>query len=118
MSLCLHIFPAISCVAFYLLWIRMLENGTLWYMISAVQKAEFASGRALRTTYVHVRGVDDAIALLVAFFDPVTSGKDSGAWMLVLDFLSSLQVATIWLCIEGLRKGNKSRWITLYEPYP
>lgn len=108
MATYLYFFLGLSLVSLYLLWVVMLQNGTLGDMFSAALGGNFENGKTLRTRYVGIPGIDTAIALLVAFFDPVTNGIDTGSRILVLDFLSTLQTVGSWLTVEALRKGNSS----------
>ncbi|ORY03477.1 hypothetical protein BCR34DRAFT_605215 [Clohesyomyces aquaticus] len=96
----------------------MAYNGTLVALFRASWTAAFADARPLRTTYIGIPSLDFAISVLVAFFDNIVDREDEGAWLLIFNFEVVLQVATLWVMVEGSRKGQNERKISLYFLWP
>jgi len=107
-------FLALSAIGFVLLWPMMIYNGTLVGLLKAAWNGSFADGDTLLIKYTYVWPVDFTISVLVAFFDGQIDGRDNGTWMLMLDLLAVLQTATLWVTVEGSRKGNSKTILRLY----
>ena len=105
----LMVLPVVACVAFYTLWILMLENGTVTAMGKAVRQQRFADGTTLRTVYLGLAPIDYALSTLVAFTYYPTNGDDERTRLLYIDILSTLQTAHLWCLVDGLRSGRKSK---------
>ncbi len=102
------LFPTLSVIAFYLLWVLMLQNGTIDAMDNAVRRQRFADGTPLQTVYSGFAPLDHALATLVAFTYYPTEGTDQNTRFLYIDILSTLQTAHLWCLVEGLRSGRTS----------
>ena len=102
-----YAFPALSLLGLYLLWIVMLQNGTIDGLNEATSSGSFRHGRELLTTYLRVPLLDGPISTVVAFFDGQTDGSDPGRRLLMVDFLGTLQTVTLWTLVESLRIEKK-----------
>ena len=107
-------------LAIFLLWGISLVNGTIQALMLAVWNGRFGTaGIALKTDYTGIPLVDYPIALLVAFFFYGTNGYDEGYQLFLFDAYSTLQSAFVWLYVEMLRPGHKSKWINRFvHPSP
>lgn len=87
-------------------------NGTVKALLLAVWHGGMGRGGVvLKTDYTGFPPLDYPIALLVAFFFYGTNGYDEGYQLFLLDAYTVLQPAFVWLYVETLRPGNKSKWI-------
>ena len=104
-------FRCLAFLAIFLLWGVSLLNGTVKALLLAVYNGELGKGGfVLRTDYIGFPPLDYPIALLVAFFFYGTNGSDEGYQLFLVDAYSTLQPAFIWLYVETLRPGKKSKW--------
>ena len=101
-------FIVLSVTGFGLLWGTMYWNGTLDTMIEAKEEGYLPDGRSLRLHYTGFPLLDSPLAILVIFFDGVTSGLDPGPRMLMMDITAMLQAPALWVLIESRRKGQTS----------
>ncbi|KAK8115728.1 hypothetical protein PG984_012230 [Apiospora sp. TS-2023a] len=107
-------FGALASVAFILLWGVSLWNGTVTAMVRAAWVGQLDGQTALRTSYTGFFPVDFVLSLLVAFFFYGTNGSHPGFQLFLVDAYATLQVAFVWLYIEGSRAQPRS-W-TLRNP--
>ena len=113
------LFPLLSLLGFYNLWIRMLLNGTIDALDHATKTGAFPDGHPLLNTFFGIPPVDNAIATLVGFFDGMTNGSDPGSRLLYIEAVSTLQVAILWLMTEALRTdGRKFTKLLMYDSQP
>ena len=103
------VFPVLSMIGVYLLWVIMWENGTIGALEKAVYQQQFADGTPLQTVYTGFTAIDHALSTLVAFTYYPTDGTYRNARLLYIDILSTLQTAQLWCLVEGLRLGRSSR---------
>ncbi|KIX09425.1 uncharacterized protein Z518_00505 [Rhinocladiella mackenziei CBS 650.93] len=105
------IFPILSAIFFYLLWVVMYQNGSADAMNAAVEAASLPNGMALKVRYTGIPPIDGLLAILVAFTYPVTDGHDKASWLLMVDIVSTLQTGLLWAYMESLRFGRKTAWM-------
>lgn len=109
-------FRLIAALGAVLLWGIMLYNGGVKAMVLAVWHGQVGDD-PLETHYTGLVLVDYPVALLVAFFFHVTSGRDRACQLMVLDGYATLQSAFVWLYAETLRPGSKpwyiARWVDI-----
>jgi hypothetical protein len=106
-------FLTLSAAAFYSLWIFMIQNGSFDALNVAVADGQFANGTPLKTIYTGVPPIDAFLTTLVAFTYEVTSGQDTGAWLLMVDITSTLQTSLLWVLADSLRDGRTQIWVIL-----
>jgi hypothetical protein len=105
------LFLTLSIVGFVLLWGVMVYNGTLHALLLTAWKGLFPGGKQLRKSYTGLRPVDFVIAVPVAFFDDQINTADNGTWLMMLNFLTMLHTAALWVFVEAGRKGQTSTMI-------
>lgn len=113
-------FPTITALAlllasafgFYALWGFSSSNGLIEYMPETA-KILFSDSKdpAILTG---LTAVDDQLKVLVSFFWPVIDGSSPDVSLEAANFL--FQAAALWLLlvVEGLRRGNDWRVVSLY----
>ena len=104
------LFILIAAFAFYNLWIRMLMNGTLASMDSIKASQILPGGKPLRLEYTGIYVLDDSLATLVIFFDPLLDRSSPNGRLLMLDVLVTLHSAIMWITVESQRKHQK-HWL-------
>lgn len=104
-------FPIISAISTYYLWIVMNSNGAADALQAVLATGKYADGTPLSASYTGVRPLDQLIAVIVAFEYPVTSGEDKPSWLLMIDIMSTLQTAIIWIFMDSMRKGRSTSWL-------
>lgn len=107
------LFLSLSALGFYLLWVLMLQNGTLEALDVITKSGLYPNGRPLKTSFLGIPLIDGQISILVAFTDALNSGVDLGTRNLMIDVVSTLQISSLWVLIESLRDGTTSRWLKL-----
>ncbi|KAL8639972.1 MAG: hypothetical protein Q9228_003058 [Teloschistes exilis] len=100
----------IAAFAFYNLWIRMLINGTLASIDSIKASKILPGGKRLRLEYTSISVLDDSLATLVIFFDPLLDRSNPNGRLLMLDVLVTLHSAIMWITVESQRKYQK-HWL-------
>lgn len=108
------LFPLLSIIAFYLLWVLMYQNGTIEEMFIAVRERQFADGTPFKTKYLGLNSLDEALSTLVAFTYYPTVGHDATAKLLMIEIVSTLQTAALWCLIDSLRSGRRSFLLAMY----
>ncbi|KAJ6153522.1 hypothetical protein N7470_006481 [Penicillium chermesinum] len=111
-------FLILSAMGFTLLWPMMMYNGTLVSLLKAAWGGAFPDGRPLRTTYTGVFPLDYPLSILVAFFNDQVNGTNDGAWLLMLDLLATLQIASLWTLCEANRKVQSRSLLRLFVLWP
>jgi hypothetical protein len=104
-------FPIISAISTYYLWVVMNSNGAADALQATLAAREYADGTPLSASYTGIRPLDQLIMVVVAFEYPVTTGEDKPSWLLMLDIMSTLQTAMIWIFMDSMRKGRSSAWL-------
>lgn len=104
-------FQLISYTAVTLLWGASVLNGTIEALLLTVWNGTLENGIPLMTNYTGFPPLDYPLAVLVAFFFSGTSGRDEGFQLFLFDLYIILQLGYLWLYVEALRPGRKSRWI-------
>ncbi|RYP90069.1 hypothetical protein DL770_003808 [Monosporascus sp. CRB-9-2] len=104
-------FRSLAVLAIFLLWGICLLNGTVKALLLAVWQGKLNESVHLKTNYTGIPLIDYPIAILVAFFFYGTNGHDEGYNLFLVDAYSTLQSAFVWLFIETIRPGKKSKWI-------
>lgn len=90
-----------------LLWGVSLWNGTVKELILTAYYGKFEDGTPFHTEYTGFLPLDFPIAVLVAFFFHGTNGSHPGYQHFLVDAYSTLQLAFVWLYVEGLRLEDK-----------
>jgi hypothetical protein len=103
-------FPIMSAFFTYYLWIAMNFNGTGDILQDTLASGKYADGTTLALSYTGIRPLDQLITMVVAFEYPVTNGQDEASWLLMLDIMSTLQTAILWVFMDSMRKGRSSKW--------
>ncbi|KAI1618127.1 hypothetical protein EDD36DRAFT_459782 [Exophiala viscosa] len=104
------VFPILSAIFTYYLWIVMGLNGAGDELQATLAAGKYADGTPLCASYTGVRPLDQLITVIVAFEYPVTNGQDKPSWLLMLDIMSTLQTAMIWVFLDSMRKGRSTAW--------
>ena len=104
------LFMLIAAFAFYNLWIRMLMNGTLASIDSIKASKTLPGGKPLRLKYTGIYILDDSLATLVIFFNPLLDRSNPNGRLLMLDVLVTLHSAIMWITVESQRKHQK-HWL-------
>ncbi|PLB51427.1 hypothetical protein P170DRAFT_433435 [Aspergillus steynii IBT 23096] len=100
-------FLFLGVVATALLWGASLWNGTVKELILTAYYGKFQDGTPFHTNYTGFLPLDFPIAVLVAFFYYGTNGSHPGYQHFLVDAYSTLQLAFVWLYVEGLRLEDK-----------
>ncbi|KAH8704703.1 hypothetical protein BGW36DRAFT_285720 [Talaromyces proteolyticus] len=112
------VFPILSVIGFYLLWVVMAQNGTIDALDLVSKIGEYPNGRPLKTSYVGIPVVDSSISTLVAFTDSLTGGGDVACRLVMIDVVSTLQTAGLWVIVESVRNGAGPLRIVLSSLWP
>ncbi|KAK1142960.1 hypothetical protein N8T08_007201 [Aspergillus melleus] len=103
-------FLFLATAATFLLWGVSIWNGTVKELLLTAYRGKFEDGTPFHTEYTGFQPLDFPIAVLVAFFYYGTNGSHPGYQQFLVDAYSTLQLAFVWLYVEGLRLEDK--------PYP
>jgi hypothetical protein len=103
-----------SAFGFYALWAFSASNGLFEY-IPEMAKTLFSDSKD-PATLTGVTALDKQLKVLVSFFWPVIDGSSPDISLHALNFF--FQVATLWLLlmVEGLRRGNDWKVVSLSAP--
>jgi hypothetical protein len=103
-----------SAFGFYALWGFSTSNGLFEY-IPEMAKTLF-SGSKDPATLTGLTALDEQLKVMVSFFWPVIDGSSPEISLHAANFL--FQAATLWLLlmVEGLRRGNDWKVVSLYAP--
>lgn len=88
----------------------MLMNGTLASIDSIKASKILPGGKPLRLEYTGIYVLDDSLATLVIFFDPLLDRSNPNGRLLMLDVLVTLHSAIMWITVESQRKDQK-HWL-------
>ena len=105
------VFPILSVVFTYYLWIVMNSNGTADELKAALANGKYVDGTAICASYTGIRRLDQLVNVIVAFEYPVTNGQDKASWLLMLDIMSTLQTAILWIFMDSMRMGRSTAWL-------
>ncbi|KAF7590330.1 hypothetical protein BBP40_002980 [Aspergillus hancockii] len=100
-------FLLLATAATFLLWGVSIWNGTVKELLLTAYHGRLEDGTAFHTRYTGFLPLDFPIAVLVAFFYYGTNGSHPGYQHFLIDAYSTLQVAFVWLYVEGLRLEEK-----------
>jgi hypothetical protein len=104
-------FPILSAISTYYLWVVMGSNGAADALQATLAAGRYADGTPLSASYTGIRPLDQLVSVIVAFEYPVTTGEDKPSWLLMLDIMSTLQTAMIWIFMDSMRKGRSTAWL-------
>jgi hypothetical protein len=105
------VFPVLSAVFTYYLWIVMLGHGTLDELWSTMSSFKYADGTPLCSSYTGIKPLDQLINMVVAFEHPITNGDDKPSWLLMMDVMGTLQTSMLWVFMDALRRGRSTAWL-------
>jgi hypothetical protein len=107
-------FLALGIIGFTLLWPVMIYDGTIWALLQVAWTGVYRDGRPLLRTYTWVPPFDFMIRVLVAFFDDTINGIDNAGWYLMLDLVTTIGVAIIWVLFDAVRIDQKQKLLRMY----
>lgn len=89
----------------------MGNNGAGDALQATLAAGKYADGTVLSSSYTGIRPLDQMISVIVAFEYPVTTAQDKPSWLLMLDIMSTLQTAILWIFMDSMRKGRSTAWL-------
>jgi hypothetical protein len=103
-----------SAFGFFALWGFSKSNGLFQY-IPDMAETLFSNSEE-SSTLTGLTALDEQLRLLVSFFWPVLDGTRPDLSLHAMNFL--FQGAAMWLVVvvEGLRRGNDWKVVSLYAP--
>ena len=95
-------------LAYCLVWGLSFFNGTLDNMDAVIKKGFFPDGRSLRSKYTGISLLDDRLAFLTAFHEPLSNSISAGPRLLFFDLNFVLSCPNVWIFIESRRRGVRN----------
>jgi hypothetical protein len=103
-----------SAFGFYALWGFSASNGLFEYMPEMAKKL-FSDSKD-SATLTGLTALDEQLKVLVSFFWPVIDGTRPDVSLHAVNFLFQGTALWLLLMVEGLRRGNDWKVVSLYAP--